>query len=439
MNRLHPVLICIIAVLISISSCREEDSRLGHGLVESSFRNIVVDSCIVDISTVYLDSMATQGDSICQIGYYSDNTWGRIKSMYYCEFSTNTIKVNDDNSYAFDSLTLVMKHSGHYWGDTIQPQAISIYRLKNPIDVPEGQTLNNKSSFSLEESPSYTFRYSPRPQKNKEQIIRLPDEWGRKLLNDLLAETDYFESQEKFRLQNPGIALVPEGGTYIGGFIVNDSSMCINLHYHEISNVKDEQTIRFKVNNECAFTRVEHDRKGTPLENLKSGVENAIHYHSSGNQAFMQGLTGIYNQIEFPTLSYLEAEGDIVSVESATLLLYPIPGSYIRSNLLPKELRLFITDDNNVLEDYVYGSDGNTVQTGNLIVDEQFGKDTYYTFDLTEFCRKNLGRWGMYRQRLLLTMMDEDVATTFNQVIFSNDLSEDNHCKLILRLKIYDN
>ena len=91
-----------------------------------------------------------------------------------------------------------------------------------------------------------------------------------------------------------------------------------------------------------------------------------------------------------------------------------------------------------MLEDYVYGSDGVTVQTGNLTVDEAFGRDTYYSFDLTEFVRNNFGTWGIKRQKLLMNMNSNDAATTFNQVIFTNDPNAERQCRLDVRFKIYN-
>ena len=105
---------------------------------------------------------------------------------------------------------------------------------------------------------------------------------------------------------------------------------------------------------------------------------------------------------------------------------------------LPNDIRLYITDENNVLEDYVYGSDGVTVQTGDLTIDEMYGKETYYSFDLTEFIRNNYGTSGIKRQKLLMSLTDEESITTFNQVIFTNDPEQERQCRLDVRFKIYN-
>ena len=431
------LLLCLLSA--SLCGCVDENSHLGHTLVESSFYNVHVDTCTVDISTVLEDSIVTRGDSICQIGHYRDDTWGMVTAAYYAEYSTASFTPNENYSYTLDSLVLVMRHSGHYWGDTLTRPLVHIYRLEKPIELTDDEDLYNRTVLATEATPLCSFIYRPRPGETKVQEIRLPDEWGQQLLDDLVNQEEYLEEQENFKHEFPGLAFVPdETGQCISGFLVNDSSMCLTLHYHEISTQRTEQKLTFSVHTECAYTGIRHDQTGTPLVEVLSGIENHVHSTSLGHLAYMQGLTGYYNQLEFPYLNDLQDAGQIVSIESATLYLYPLKGSYNRINQLPDDIRLYITDENNVLEDYVYGSDGVTVQTGNLTVDEAFGQDTYYSFDLTEFVRNNFGTWGIKRQKLLMNMNSSDAATTFDQVIFTNDPNAERQCRLDIRFKTYN-
>ena len=431
------LLLCLLSA--SLCGCVDENSHLGHTLVESSFYNVHVDTCTVDISTVLEDSIVTRGDSICQIGHYRDDTWGMVTAAYYAEYSTASFTPNENYSYTLDSLVLVMRHSGHYWGDTLTRPLVHIYRLEKPIELTDDEDLYNRTVLATEATPLCSFTYRPRPGETKVQEIRLPDEWGQQLLDDLVNQEEYLEEQENFKREFPGLAFVPdETGQCISGFLVNDSSMCLTLHYHEISTQRTEQELTFSVHTECAYTGIRHDQTGTPLAEVRSGIENYVHSTSLGHLAYMQGLTGYYNQLEFPYLNDLQDAGQIVSIESATLYLYPQKGSYNRINQLPDDIRLYITDENNVLEDYVYGSDGVTVQTGNLTVDEAFGRDTYYSFDLTEFVRNNFGTWGIKRQKLLMNMNSSDAATTFDQVIFTNDPNAERQCRLDIRFKTYN-
>ena len=431
------LLLCLLSA--SLCGCVDENSHLGHTLVDSSYYNVYVDTCTVDISTVLEDSIVTRGDSICQIGHYRDDTWGMVTAAYYAEYSTSSFTPNENYSYTLDSLVLVMRHSGHYWGDTLTRPLVHIYRLEKPIELTDDEDLYNRTVLATEATPLCSFTYRPRPGETKVQEIRLPDEWGQQLLDDLVNQEKYLEEQENFKREFPGLAFVPdETGQCISGFLVNDSSLCLTLHYHEISTQRTEQELTFSVHTECAYTGIRHDQTGTPLAEVRSGIENYVHSTSLGHLAYMQGLTGYYNQLEFPYLNDLQDAGQIVSIESATLYLYPLKGSYNRINQLPDDIRLYITDENNVLEDYVYGSDGVTVQTGNLTVDEAFGRDTYYSFDLTEFVRNNFGTWGIKRQKLLMNMNSSDAATTFDQVIFTNDPNAERQCRLDIRFKTYN-
>ena len=417
----------------------DENSSLGHTLVDSSFYNVYVDTCTVDISTVLEDSIMTQGDSICQVGHCQDDTWGKVSASYYAEYSATTLTPDENYSYTLDSLVLIMRHSGHYWGDTLTSPLIHIYRLEEPIELSDDEGLYNHTRLATETSPICSFTYRPRPGEAKVQEIRLPDEWGQQLLDDLVNQEEYLESQEDFKREFPGLAFMPdETGQCISGFLINDSSMCLTLRYHEVSTERTEKEISFSVNVDNAYTGIRHDCTDSPLSDIRSGIENLVHSTSLEHRAYLQDLTGYYNQLEFPYLNELQDAGQIVSIESATLYLYPLADSYNRTNQLPDDIRLYITDENNVLEDYVYGSDGVTVQTGNLTIDEAFGRETYYSFDLTEFIRNNFGTWGMKRQKLLMNMNSEDAATTFNQVIFTNDPNAERQCHLEILFKTYN-
>nr|WP_325288754.1 DUF4270 family protein [uncultured Bacteroides sp.] len=436
---MRKILYSLLAGLLACYACQDNNSSLGSSLVESSFYNVFTNSCTVDLSTILLDSIETREDTIGHFGHYADTLWGEVTATYYAEFTKNTFSTTDGHDYQFDSLVLSMTPSGHYWGDTLTPQYISVYRLKQPIVLDNDEDLYNTTVMATEDVPLTRFSYLPQPGRQREVEVRLPDAMGRQLLTDILVEDTYLDTQESFKKVFPGLALVAEtSGSCITGFLVNDSSMTLNLHYRDISNQTTESELIFSVNTEYAYTGVRHNPTGTALDNLQSGIENLIHASSMGYRAYLQGLTGYYNQIEFPDLNELQSKGEIVSVESATLYLYPLARSYNEVSQLPEEVRIYITDENNVLEDYVYGSDGVTVQTGNLTIDEMYGRETYYSFDLTEFIRNNFGTSGTRRQKLLMSLTDEEMATTFNQVVFTALPGQDRQCRLDVRLKIYN-
>ena len=120
----------LFAVLAIFCACQDETRSLEEprGKLRSIMYN--ADTCSVDISTILLDSIETRGDSICQLGHYRSSAWGEVSATYYAEYSTSDFTPNTDYTYTLDSLVLRMIPSGHFWGDTLTQQRISIYRLK---------------------------------------------------------------------------------------------------------------------------------------------------------------------------------------------------------------------------------------------------------------------------------------------------------------------
>lgn len=431
----------IAFAVVAICACQDENSKLGQNLVDSSFYNVFVDTCTVSISTILMDSMPTRSDTICQLGRYKDSTWGEVVAAYYAEYSKASFTPSDDYSYSFDSLVLRLTYTGHYWGDTLSSQSISVYRISYPIvlDDDDMDNLYNTTHLPIDEEPLFSFKFAPRPRTDRQLEVRLPDELGQQMLQDIINEEDFLDTQEEFKEYFPGLAFVPHtDGGCINGFMVADSSMTITMHYKEISNIRTEKELTMKVNKDFAHTSITTHRANSKLEGMQPGIDNLIASTQMEHKAYLQGLTGLYNQIEFPYINNLMDQAEVVTIEEATLYLYPLAQSYSEQNQLPEDIRLYITDQNNVLEDYVYGSDGVTVQTGNLTVDDTFWKDTYYAFDVTDFVRNNFGAVGIRRQKLLLSLTDDEMVTTFNQVIFTNDPLKEKQCRLEVRFKTYN-
>ncbi len=432
------IIYLLIIAGMTYSSCQDEASSLGNSLMESSFRNVITDTCTVQMSTLYVDSVETLGDSICQIGHYKDSIWGEVTSSYFAEYSLASFTPEADHTYHFDSITISFTQSGNFWGDTLTQQRISVYPLKYEISLPDNEKMYSHSKVALASDPLFNFSFTPEPGRKKKKEFRMPDDFGETLLNDIVAEKEAFDSQEKFKSYLHGFAFIPEKSDQcISGLQVNDSSMYITLYYKDIYTSRMDKVLTFNVNTSYAFTSIDHDRSGTPLAQIESGIINAVPSSKLNQRAYLQGLTGFYNEIEFPHLNNLMEQGDIISIESATLYLYPVEGSYGKTNQLPSELRLYIADENNVLEDQVYSSSGTTVQNGNLTLDDVQNRNSYYSFDITSFLQSNLGTTGMYHKKLLLNLADADFTSTFKQVIFANDKDKDRQVKLDIRYKAY--
>lgn len=428
-------------ILFSLFSCLDDASVVGGKWVESSFRNVQTDSCTVSLSTVLTDSLATSGDTICQIGYRKDELWGTIAASFYAEYDLPSFSLSENIEYLFDSITVRLYPSGNYLGDTLAYQRINMHFLKENVEL-NNNYLYNTSITAYDEEPIFSFSFKPTPgQRTKEVQFQLPKEWGQEWFDLMLNDARQMESQNFFRDYFKGIAFIPdtENDACISGFQVNDSSLCITLHYHELTAVATEKKLVFTPNSSLRYNKVVYDRTDTPISDMQSGDDPPFPTSQSNHQAYLQGMTGMYVNIDFPYLNNLCSKGELVTIESATLLLYPVKGTYDGMYPLPQSLVLYTANEDNVTQSVITDLTGSSVQNGNLVVDEMAYEETYYSFDLTSFLQTNLGTTGYNRQRLQLFLSDNLFYTTLQGVIFGDGEHTANkkNTKLIVLYKTY--
>lgn len=424
-----------IPVLIS---CVDESSDVGGKWVESSFRNVLVDTCTVQLSTILADSITTSGDTITQIGRYSDSYRGMIRAVFFTEYNVASTTFSPDKSYIFDSITLAFIPSGDFLGDTLAAyQNVSVHRLTENLELANSNYLYNTSSFNYNSTPLASFSYRPRPKSKTTFEVRLADELGREFFDLIEKQSIYLDNQDRFRQYFPGLAILPsEEGSCITGFAVNDTSMCITMYYREIYTSTEERTLTFTPNSTYRFTQAEQDFTGTPFEGILPGTSEAVPSGKSQHVSYLQGLSGVYTKLEFPYLNNLRFQGSLVTIESATLYLYPVRNAYNDNVILPEKLTLYTADENDVTQGVITDSSGEEVQTGNLVTNDTYA--TYYSFDITSFLQSNLGQVGVNVQNLMLMLPNEQFLTTVEGLVLGDANHETNNIKLQVLFKVYN-
>ncbi|HQB37054.1 MAG TPA: hypothetical protein PLI41_05865, partial [Bacteroidales bacterium] len=91
-----------------------------------------------------------------------------------------------------------------------------------------------------------------------------------------------------------------------------------------------------------------------------------------------------------------------------------------------------------VTQGYITSYSGESLQTGNLVIDELFGIETYYTYDITSFIQSQLGAFGIYKRNLKLTVPEEKQATSLNALVAGDMSYPGNRIKLKISYLIYD-
>jgi len=429
---------CILSAfcILILSSCYDENSSLGKGLINSKFRNVLCDTSTIRVSTILIDSLETSGKNLVLAGKYKHPLWGTITSSGYIPYKHPSYSTDANKTVELDSIVLHLSHNGYSVGDTTLSQQISIHRLKEKIIANDKGYIYSNHTVDYDPEPLAVYTYKPTPHSGirKNIEIRLPDMLGRDLLTRLHKRDDTV-SEDRFEQYFQGIAIIPESeiSQSIVGFSVQDTLASIALYYHTQEDFDTRQTVRILPSNERQFNHFDYDRTGTLMETV---ANEASSIELEGRGVLMGGV-GWYSRLEFPYLNEIQKQGRIVNVQEAYLKIYPEPQTYFSFNALPDSMFLFIADENHVVTEVVKDYLGKQVQSGKLIRDESFDENTYYYFDITKFMQTELETSGRFKHNLQLMLNENDYTNTFKNLTF-RDQQGKSPITLQLTYKIYE-
>ena len=415
--------------------------EIGDNWVRPSTRVVVIDTCTVNVSSVLLDSIPTSGGKNIFAGRYRSDYWGETKASTYITFrKTTDYTYNPDLKIraVFDSLLLILQPDSMLLGDTTKLMNLNVHRIREEVELNDEGLLYGHSSFAYDAEPFYTESYYPKPRRGRELEIRLPDELGKEFLEKLVKQDDDMDTDEDFRKYFRGIVLTGDDSSEaLLTFKANADSMCrMVIYYHTIGEERLEHEATFFPDRSLLFTQLESDRTGTPLEGI-TFKDNEISSFKTDNLAFMEGMTGIYTKIEFPYLNRIRELANHGTVVSATLRIYPLAGSFEKLNYseLPQKMQMYISNEKNVTTGSITDSN-DKLQSGSLHYDEQLPDETYYTYDLTDFMKDQVGKIGV--NKLHLQMIGENYGYTLRNMVIGNQTVGDKNIHLYIKYALYD-
>jgi hypothetical protein len=420
-----------------LMSCSEDEFTIGEHFIDSSLRSILIDTCTIKLTTVSIDSVVTSGMNTLLTGSYSDTTFGKTECTAYVAFSVPGSATLPDADIVFDSIDLTLTLNGTWLGDTLSQHSFEVHCLDEVIELPEDGDYYSSWSIAYENEPLATSSFKPHPLAYNTITVRLPDGIGMTLLKSIVNEDeDVIGSQDRFMEYFKGIAITPANdNNVVLGFSLSDSTTVLRIHYHYSTLERTEGIITIAPLTERCFYGVVTDRSGTPFSNLGG---NELSSKETGNKVLVQALTGSYIKIEFPWLNNLLELGDYCNVTDATLMIYPVRGTYSKSVPLPENLSMYISNENNVTLNYITTYTGDALQTGNLVIDDLFNIDTYYSYDITSFLQGQLGAIGIYRRCLKLIVPQSNLAVTLNTMVAGGSSGQRYGMKLKISYLIYE-
>lgn len=413
-------MVIVILFLIVVSCANENDLtqiNIGKDFIESQTNFVIIDTFTVSLSTVLIDSIPTSGTGVILVGEYPDISMGIIQSQSF--FQMGSPETESINAKAvLDSLVLELNYSTQIYGDTLPLQELNVFRVTDDIELHDDSYLYNTSTFSCEANPIGTLLFRPKPNSNKVLTIRLNDDLGNDFINLMMDKSTEITTSEKFVEYFKGIALKPgSNNSCILSFQGVDSLVNMVLYTHYVEETRIERSYKFPLysKNTC-FNHIEADRTGTFIENIKTQREE-LSSESTGNMAFLQAGTGLVTRLDFPGIDRMLELGFRTILYKAELILKPV-GALYKPVELPSEIMLYQTDKYNQFGATVVNSSSGIIYA-NLSLDEVYGENTYYQFDLTNyFVNEFADGYVNPENGIIMSFTDTKIKSTLERVAF---------------------
>lgn len=410
--RFRPVINFLWLMSICCLSCEDAEDIGGDIEPENanpSFGVYFTDTATVQTATVLTDSIPTSATETLITGRYADARIGSVTASAAVEFGVSeTINLEDEANAVYDSLVLVLDYA-YYYGDTLQPQTLSVHLLEDELSATE--TYYNSDSIVYQPVPIGTRTFRPRPNTRKPLQIRLSDELGKIVFER--AKTEAFDNED-FKEYVEGITIVPgatDNAAILGFNTVSDSTV-IRLYYHNNAQFAQESTVDFKVSESAPrFNRFRADRRGTLLEPLQK-VYQSIPVDATNQEAFLQGGTGLQISIELPFLRSFQQLGDF-SLNKAELIMHVQHGTYGKNAPLRSSLNLYEANRRNEIT-------GETETAVAYLSDDQITLEKTYRADITEYVRNRMMVETNEQSILILSQSADYLQNSVERVIIGN-------------------
>jgi hypothetical protein len=429
---------CLILFLLAMLTCScshsSNEYSLGDGFVTVNSDVVLVDTVTVQTSTVKYDSLYTNGKGVALVGRYSDGDFGKVTAKSFFILSRPSETVSSAREVTLDSVTLMMKGTGYFYGDTTKSRTINVYRVTEEIILnTKTGYLYNTSGFSYNKtSPLGSIKLNRRTYKNEIIQIHLDPAFGKVLLDTFRnAASDVLLSDAKFQAYLHGICIASndDDDAMINGYSTQANDMKIRLYYHDSGITNTLSQLNFDITDTTyQFNQIKAtDRKSAIDATIYAN--NQISSSLTDNLSYVQAGTGLTTRIEFPYLRQLSTLSGYGAVLRAVLVIKPLKGSYSRTDMLPTVLNLSKTDYSNATGSYVTSTSGTTL-TGSLQIDVTNDNNTEYSYDITSYVQSLVISENGSKNALLLIPPTSAFYTTLERLTIGNTKLSKDQIKL---------
>lgn len=384
------LIVCVAAIMAIIGSCSDEDFRMNDSFINSHTYAEYTDKTPIELSTFRLDSVLTSGQNKVWVGKFSKPIIGDVYSESY-------VKMSQPSSYGwavkerYDSITMVLRHTGEWEGDTMKAFEVDVHRLAQPIRFAENEhSFYNVRSFRDSVSIG-SFRFRPRPHTRPRVRFRLNDTFGRELVKFIKDNQNTSSDQLARRFEDMfgGIKIVANNDPKsMLAFLADSVKIVLHSHINQMDVYEIERTL-FITEPEKQFNHVWNENMESPFETLTERYHQVTEVEGNLHSFMFEGL-GYYTRINFTSWETIQQRQYDSHLVKATLKIFPERDSYDKRDF-PSTFTLAEINRGNVIQSAVTDSKGSRI-IGYLVNNTLDEDQAYYHADLTYYINKQIAK-----------------------------------------------
>lgn len=358
-------LLVLISIALLISACNKSTEIGGilinqneyHDALQTDTFSINVNHYIDDslrTTILYNDSLAIENREQYLLGNISDPVFGNTAASIYLQPRLKNNNTDLGDNLSLDSIVLVLDYYDKTpYGNTKMPVNISVYEVNETMSArttlystqsyeyepePLGEKLNyyfaptdsvivNKILVSQEiNNTDTTYTTKVEPKNSRPQIrIKLNNKFGYKLLAQ--SGKNAFKDNTNFTQFFKGLFINTQSTDNTIGFLNLNSATTRLIVYYKQNNLNITPLDFPITENSITLNHYQHSYSTT--------INNALQqpYPNFNNTIYLQAMSGLGLNIEFPTLAQLnkvavyKAELEFYSLVSPNETIYPSPAS----------------------------------------------------------------------------------------------------------------
>lgn len=424
--------IILVIVMVQLSCTR---NRIEFGTVPDNNYSYLafIDTVGINISTVVTDSFATGGATSFLLGRYKDPYLGVMKASPFFQLAKPAEVPTIPTGAIYDSLLFIIKLNDYYYGDTSKAQTIYVHELAQTIVTGYAEKLYSNSNVPVYPVPLGSKTVMVRPVTDDSIAIRLRQDKGQELFAKLKQLSTDLTNEESFLNYFKGISLSTSTSDTTAVYGLQPGGMMMRLYYHTNTPFDELHHVNFLLqSNQFAFNQLVADRSGTVIPAAGGFGPREIPASQTNNFSFSQPGTGLGLKFSFPSLKNILLSKYYVKLLKAELVVRPAGLSFDRhKHKLPPRLELAYTDASLINGGAIMDSTGEKTIVANPVIDEIYGINTYYRFNITSYISGLLQQprndFGLYVQPVF-----SPIAPELDRLILTNS----GHTDYISRLQL---